>query len=235
MNINNNNRGNALFLILIAVALFAALSYAITQSGRGGGNVSKETAQLNVSQVAQQMGSYRDAIQRMKLINGCSDTQISFASSDWGHTAYNNSNSPTDETCHLFSNAGGGFTVAQLPDVLGTDIIFQGTAYVENVGTTVYGPDTDSTELLMIIYNVSYDHCLAFNQLMQLSSPEPEEEVLVAGIYEDEFAGNFINNQLFGPTYSGATNIDGMPAACVEAVVPGYANNYMIYYSLIER
>src|SRR3954466_10752008 len=65
---NEAERGNALFLVLIAVALFAALSYAITQSGRGGGSgITNEQAQLVAARIIQMANDTRTGIQRMTL------------------------------------------------------------------------------------------------------------------------------------------------------------------------
>ena len=63
-----SEKGNVLFLILIAVALFAALSYVVTQSTRsGGGSTEREKNILSSAQMTQYPTALRTSILRMVL------------------------------------------------------------------------------------------------------------------------------------------------------------------------
>lgn len=76
-------RGNVLFLILIAVALFAALSYAVTQSGRGSGSTDKERALIEAAKAVQYASALRTAAVRMILM-GTNVDNIQFGTNDAG-------------------------------------------------------------------------------------------------------------------------------------------------------
>lgn len=105
--------GNALFLILIAVALFAALSYAVTNSGRSGGTIEKEKVTLAASRIIQHVGELHNAVNRLRVIQRCSDVQLSFWHDGNGDgvedalDSYYNPFSPTDKSCHIYDNNGG--------------------------------------------------------------------------------------------------------------------------------
>ena len=104
-----NERGNALFLILIAVALFAALSYAVTQSGRGGGTVDRETSMIAAGQMTQYPAAIRTAITRMVLTG----TPVAGATGVTFATASGNS-------YEVFDAAGGGAAYVSPPANVGT-------------------------------------------------------------------------------------------------------------------
>ena len=76
-----SERGNVLFLILIAVALFAALSYAVTQSSRsGGGDAGSETSLVDSAQVTQYPAAVRTAIIRQIVSKNITASQLEFNS-----------------------------------------------------------------------------------------------------------------------------------------------------------
>jgi len=108
-----NSNGNVLFLILIAVVLFAALSYAVTQSNRSGGSEVTERELLKGAVMAQYGISLRTSVQRM-IISGVSAEDIEM------HTAGGNwIPCNTGDNC-IFSPEGGGITPSDLaanPDV----------------------------------------------------------------------------------------------------------------------
>lgn len=104
-------RGNALFLILIAVALFAALSYALTQSSRGGGSsISKEKDQISAAQIVQAANVMRAGAQRLRL-SGVAAGDIRLHPDGDRHVPCTN----TDGTC-IFTADGGGALPLSLPE-----------------------------------------------------------------------------------------------------------------------
>jgi hypothetical protein len=104
-NCTNRERGNALFLILIAVVLFAALAYAITQSNRGGGNAGNETVETQYAQYAGIFNLAAMEFTRLRL-KGCAISDISGRTGD---PPSSNAN------CHFYSAHGGSFPYTTIP------------------------------------------------------------------------------------------------------------------------
>lgn len=106
---NKNQEGNVLFLILIAVALFAALSYAVTQSSRSGsGNANKEQASINAAQLTQYPAGVRTAVIRM-VIGGTSVSSLQFNPPSGNYAGL------TANSLGVFHPDGGGATYVQAP------------------------------------------------------------------------------------------------------------------------
>lgn len=109
-------RGNVLFLILLAVVLFAALAYAVTGSMRGGGkSASDETVTAQAADMMQYFSLLDAAIMRMTLVQDIKLQNISFAhAGKFGngndYTTYNNANC-IGNACRLFHVDGGGVPV----------------------------------------------------------------------------------------------------------------------------
>ena len=74
-----NRSGNALFLVLIAIGLFAALSFAVSSSGGGGASLDREQLQLKAAEIRDYASQMANTVQQMVTTGGCLDTQISFA------------------------------------------------------------------------------------------------------------------------------------------------------------
>ncbi len=109
MNRPPSQRGSAIMLLFIAIALFGMVTFAFM---RGSGNSTAMMTDEQIKVATQEMISYgsdiRTAIKRLKL-RGCKDTEISFQSpSAQDPTWYENTFSPSDKRCHVFDINGGG-------------------------------------------------------------------------------------------------------------------------------
>ena len=109
--IRNFESGSVMVWLLVAVALFASLSYVVAENMRGGNPevMTRELAKNHATEILQFASAIRRAVQTLK-IDGIEDTELSFENNIL--TGYANANC-TSEYCKVFSINGGGVSYTQ--------------------------------------------------------------------------------------------------------------------------
>lgn len=169
VNIRKSESGNVLFLILIAVALFAALSYVVTQSTRsGGGSTEREKNILSSAQMTQYPTALRTSIIRM-ILGGVGVEDIVFNSPS-------NFDTGISVNTLVFHPQGGGASFQEAPADLGATSggggpltwYFNPTFRIAGIGidTPVSGND-----LIAFLPGVSAGICRQANQELGVVLP----------------------------------------------------------------
>lgn len=245
-------RGTALFLILMTVALFAALSYAVTQSGRGAGGISKEQLDLGLAEALSYMEQVGQAVDRMILTGRCTQYTIRF----W-HPDRINAGNPShygdgsNPECQVFDMQGGGVPYKLRPKALGgvgaDEYPVSGFAVLglgkDNLTDNDGDGHADGTDLVIWI-NVSKEACLRVNDRLGINNPSglpPIGAVSGAGVISP---GTSLYNfpQLsvgyvlppFGSMLSGAAALKNTQTGCWGLGVLDPPFNF-VYHAILIR
>lgn len=113
---NRNEHGNALVIIFIAVALFAALGAAFSSGSRQStGLISDVQAEAYANQIISDFNEHKQSIKRL-LIRGCKVSEISYLGGGGGvYGGYGNINAPNDNSCHVYEIKGAGLKYPKPP------------------------------------------------------------------------------------------------------------------------
>ena len=205
---NSAERGNVLFYILIAVALFAALSYTVSQSFRGGTNtITDEQARVSAGELLRTMESISQGYGYLWTQEGCSIDEISFIKSGKaiGAEDFDAASPKSDDSCDIFSPLGAGIAYPenldnyQIPADAGSALNkltfwFSGS----NPGGT-YGVDelgTTSGDHMVWLQAVNFNICLNVNKA--LSHANYTNDIVDAGNLVGDATGNTFQGQKAG-------------------------------------
>lgn len=210
-----SQQGNVLFLILIAVVLFAALSYAITQSNRGSGNATRETTNVAASSIMQYTMLVRVGMDRM-LLGGKTIDDLSFVlPSEAGFNT-----APKNE---VFNPNGGGVPAPlyspEQVESNGTTTgywFFPKKKVIKDVGSA-------QPETVAILTNVKRALCEQINFHNTNTTTIPDANDTTANLTGDDN----------GVAFEG-TGIDGEIYGCVRTT-DAAPSQYLYYHAVVER
>lgn len=243
--VHEQERGNVLFIILIAVVLFAALSWAVSQSIKGGDpkTISQEKQKLYAENILSTARAIRAAVHDLRISNGCSDTDISFE--NVAVAGYEHSPAAMAK-CRLFGSAGGGLNYSApfsswldgnfVAQALYGKIYVAGNICVPKIGQgdtgACSGDGQDNEELVLFIPFLKREVCVQVNALLKVANPGGAPPVETGDAWNagvPKFTGSY------GDSVS--LDQDGLMAGCFGgsgAAAPP-ANSYTFFQVLLAR
>jgi hypothetical protein len=228
-----SERGNVLFLILIAVVLFAALSYAVTQSSRtGGGDAGREANLISSAEITQYPAAVKTAIVRI-VINGVTYEELKF-------------NPPSDFAGlgsalveGVFHPSGGAAAYSQSgsssmdSDTPGT-WYFNPNFEVLYIGTSS-SASPDGNDFIAFLPGVKTAVCDKLNEESNGITTIPVASAIASTdvdiLYDDSFSDTIPNEsaEIIGAS-AGTTGLAGQPQGCFEA-----SDGVNVYYQVIAE
>lgn len=216
----NPQSGNVLFYILLAVALFAALSFAVSSTSTTSGNVlTGEQTRLAAQGVISYANTIAAAVQKLRL-RGCTESQLNFENNIV--SGYTNGGAPSDDSCDIFSTSGGQVQFKAPPKNAndGSDWIITGTNEVTGVGTDGTGED-----LILSLENLDSAVCLELNNQLNPGIFSTDPPVDLSTNSSTKFTGTYPSTDTIANVGHGLT---GRISACYLETTGGEYNFYKV-------
>ena len=219
--------GNALFMILIAIVLFAALTFVISQQRDTGKALSQEKIRLLASDVLDMGNKMSDTIAQLRL-RRIKNTELSFENTLIA--GYANANCLTD-ACKIFAPDGGGRDwETAVPEInQSKDWFYTGDIAIQDMGTT-------EADLVAVLPNLNEAVCNQINRMIGVYGlgGTPDQ---FNGITANKFAGTFA----IVPIPLSSAQVQGKKSACIKlrnpngtAIAIGLPSDFFAFYQVLE-
>lgn len=240
MRAHSSERGNILFLILLAVFLIGLLTAVISGGGVPSKNIDQETIILRAGEAQRHAAALQQGV-RLIMENGTSESDIRFAHprapADYGDIT-------TTPQHQIFAPSGGGIQYLGPPEGVN-----DGSAWEFYGGTAAPGVGTSKADLIAVLPNVTQEFCDYINSTVnQTTNPQDTGATAAAGSNPGDCVhsgalGRFDNAQQFYDTpntmneasFAQDPNIGAAypaPQGCVRCTI-GNTNHF--YSVLIAR
>ncbi len=152
-----NQNGNILFIILIAIVLIGALSAAIQGTGQHNANIDKETLVLRLSETRSYVSELERAVNYI-MQNGKSESDIRFSHPN-ANTDYGDLSADPDTTDQVFARDGGAAHYRSPPENIN-----DGSAWEFYANTALPEVGSNEADLIALLPNVTYEFCDLVNK-----------------------------------------------------------------------